>query len=164
MPRSYRGVRRTPSAPCAAVLHGLLQWHAHSLIVEQGRADITCRRGSRTHSVPSDLGRTASPICSGLICGSHRRPGVGRAPRFPEYAFEVDPPDPVAIQAQPERARKAESARSRPVPEGRGITRINVFLFGGDNPRQSTCAPPATARHDSQQYTPLAKTYPSFQS
>src|ERR1700688_4623901 len=25
MPRSYRGVRRTPSAPCAAVLHGLLQ-------------------------------------------------------------------------------------------------------------------------------------------
>jgi hypothetical protein len=24
MPRSYRGVRRTPSAPCAAVLHGLL--------------------------------------------------------------------------------------------------------------------------------------------
>jgi len=85
-------------------------------------------------------------------------------PRFPEYAFEVDPPDPVAIQAQPERARKAESARSRPVPEGRGITRINVFLFGGDNPKQSTCAPPATARHDPQQYTPLAKTHPSFQS
>src|SRR6185312_13282432 len=25
MPRSYRGVRRTPSAPCADVLHGLLQ-------------------------------------------------------------------------------------------------------------------------------------------
>ncbi len=24
MPRSYRGVRRTLSAPCAAVLHGLL--------------------------------------------------------------------------------------------------------------------------------------------
>jgi len=43
-----------------------------SLIVEQGRADITCRRGSRKHSVPSDLGRTASPICSGLICGRHR--------------------------------------------------------------------------------------------
>src|SRR3981189_182592 len=73
MPRSYRGVRRTPSAPCAAVLHGPLQWHAHSLIVEQGRADFTGRRGSGTHSVPSDPGWTASPICSGLICGRHRR-------------------------------------------------------------------------------------------
>src|SRR5258708_6026028 len=73
MPRSYRGVRRTPSAPCAAILHGLLQWHAHSLIVEQGRADITCRRGRGAHSVPSDPGWTASPICSGLICGRHRR-------------------------------------------------------------------------------------------
>src|SRR3981081_1462683 len=73
MPRSYRGVRRTPSAPCAAVLHGLLQCHSHSLIVEQGRADFTCRRGSGTHSVPSDPGWTASPICSGLICGRHRR-------------------------------------------------------------------------------------------
>src|ERR1700694_3896234 len=71
MPRSYRGVRRTPSAPCAAVLHGLLQWHAHSLVVEQGRADIACRRGSGKHSVPSDPGWTASPICSGLICGRH---------------------------------------------------------------------------------------------
>src|SRR5712664_3608772 len=50
----------------------LLQWHAHSLIVEQGRADITCGRGSGTHSVPSDPGWTASPICSGLICGRHR--------------------------------------------------------------------------------------------
>src|SRR6202166_2967467 len=60
MPRSYRGVRRTPSAPCAAVLHGLLQWHAYSLIIEQGRADITCRRGSGAHSVPSDPGWTAS--------------------------------------------------------------------------------------------------------
>src|ERR1700674_1144455 len=69
MPRSYRGVRRTPSAPCAAVLHGLLQWHAHSLILEQGRADITCRRGSGAPSVPSDPGWTASPICSVLFCG-----------------------------------------------------------------------------------------------
>jgi hypothetical protein len=73
MPRSYRGVRRTPSAPCAAVQHGLLYWHAHSLIVEQGRADITCRRGSGMHSVPPDPGRTASPIYSGLICARHSR-------------------------------------------------------------------------------------------
>jgi hypothetical protein len=43
----------------------------HSLIVEQGRADIACRRGSGVHSVPSDPGWTASPICSGLICGRH---------------------------------------------------------------------------------------------
>src|ERR1700674_2911901 len=76
MPRSYRGVRRTPSAPCAAFLHGLLQWHAHSLIVEQGRADITCRRGSGAHSVPSDPGWSASPICSGLICGRHNPAGI----------------------------------------------------------------------------------------
>jgi len=35
------------------------------LSFEQGRADITCRRGSGAHSVPSDPGWTASPICSG---------------------------------------------------------------------------------------------------
>ncbi|MDB5609771.1 MAG: family transposase, partial [Bradyrhizobium sp.] len=41
------------------------------LIVEQRRADITCRRGSGTRSIPSDPGWTASPIYSGLICGRH---------------------------------------------------------------------------------------------
>jgi transposase InsO family protein len=39
--------------------------NAHSFIAEQGRADITCRRGSGMHSGPSDPGWTASPICSG---------------------------------------------------------------------------------------------------
>src|SRR6476660_8296404 len=39
--------------------------------LEQGCADITFRRGSRAHSVPSDPGWTASPICSRLICGRH---------------------------------------------------------------------------------------------
>ena len=34
---------------------------------------ITCRRGSGAHSVLSDPGWTASPICSGLICGRHSR-------------------------------------------------------------------------------------------
>jgi hypothetical protein len=29
---------------------------AYSLIVEQGRTDITCRRGRGAHSVPSDPG------------------------------------------------------------------------------------------------------------
>jgi hypothetical protein len=44
----------------------------YSLIVEQGRADITGRRGSGAHALPSDPGWTASPICSGLICGRHK--------------------------------------------------------------------------------------------
>jgi hypothetical protein len=35
---------------------------AYSLIVEQGRADITCRRGGLAHSVPSDPAWTASPM------------------------------------------------------------------------------------------------------
>jgi hypothetical protein len=35
---------------------------AYSLIVEQGRADITCRRGSVAYSVPSDPAWTASPM------------------------------------------------------------------------------------------------------
>src|ERR1700737_1133096 len=35
------------------------------------------RRGSGTHSLPSRPGGTASPICSGLICGRHRGRSVG---------------------------------------------------------------------------------------
>jgi transposase InsO family protein len=30
---------RTPSAPCAVVVHELLQRHAHSVVIEQGRPD-----------------------------------------------------------------------------------------------------------------------------
>src|ERR1700681_2229579 len=90
MPRSYRGVRRTPSAPCAAVLHGLPLWHAHSLIVEQGRADIACRRGSGTHSVPSDPGWTASPICSGLIYSRHKSTGHSYYPASVGYGPYYD--------------------------------------------------------------------------
>jgi hypothetical protein len=52
----------------------ILKSYAHSPILEQGCADITFRRGSSTHSVPSDPGWSASP-CSRLICGSTgRRP------------------------------------------------------------------------------------------
>ena len=40
-------------------------------VCSQGRADITSRRGSGAHSVLSDPEWTASPKCSGLICGSH---------------------------------------------------------------------------------------------
>src|ERR1700719_3909299 len=47
------------------------------LSLNKGRADITCRRGSGMHSVPCDPGWTASPICSGLICGRHSRISSG---------------------------------------------------------------------------------------
>src|ERR1700680_2163427 len=67
-----------------------LYWHAHSLIVEQGRADITCRRGSGAHSVPSDPGWTASPICSGLICGRHNYPGHSYYPASVGYGPYYD--------------------------------------------------------------------------
>jgi hypothetical protein len=41
------------------------------LSLNKRRADITRRRASWTPSLPSDPGRTASPICPDLICGRH---------------------------------------------------------------------------------------------
>jgi hypothetical protein len=43
----------------------------HSLVIEKGRADITRRRDSRTHYLPSDPGRTAPSIWPDLIYGRH---------------------------------------------------------------------------------------------
>src|SRR5258708_17986908 len=56
------GPWRTPSAPRAAVVHGLLQLHAHSPVIEQGRADIARLRKRGTHYLSSDPGRTAPSI------------------------------------------------------------------------------------------------------
>ena len=62
-------LRQTPSVSRAALVHELLQWHAHPFVIEQGRADVTGRRDSRF--LPSDPGRTAPSICPDLICGRH---------------------------------------------------------------------------------------------
>jgi hypothetical protein len=72
MHRSYRDIWRTPSGPRAAVVQG----HAHSPVIEQGRADITHRRNSRTRYQPSDPGRTAPSISPDLIYGRHSRYNV----------------------------------------------------------------------------------------
>jgi hypothetical protein len=71
----------------AASQYKIVEWHAHSLIVEQRRADITCRRGSGTRFVPSDPGWTASPICSGLICGRHRSRDLRDLRKFKDDGF-----------------------------------------------------------------------------
>jgi transposase InsO family protein len=60
----------------AALLHELLQRHAHPFVIEQGRADVTRRRDSRTHSLSSDPGRIAPSIYPDLICGKHRLVGA----------------------------------------------------------------------------------------
>jgi hypothetical protein len=70
---------RTPSAPRAAVVPGLLQWRAHSPVIEQGRAEITRRGDSRTHYLSPDPGRTALPIRPDLICGRDTDQGIPRA-------------------------------------------------------------------------------------
>ena len=46
---------------------------SHLSVIEQGCADITCRRDSRTHSLSTDSGRTAPSICSDLICDKDSR-------------------------------------------------------------------------------------------
>src|ERR1700688_2246460 len=69
---SYRDIWRTPSAPRAAVVHGLLQRHAHSPVIEQGRANIARRRKRGTHYLSSDPGRTAPSIWPDVIYGRHR--------------------------------------------------------------------------------------------
>src|SRR5580700_10586607 len=52
--------------------HGLLQRHAHSPVIEQGRADIARRRKRGAHYLSSDPGRTAPSIWPDVIYGRHR--------------------------------------------------------------------------------------------
>jgi hypothetical protein len=64
---------RTPSAPCAAVVHGLLQRHAHSFVIEQGCPGPSRRRAGREYRLPPDPGWSPSSICPDLICDKDSR-------------------------------------------------------------------------------------------
>src|SRR6516165_10516593 len=66
---SHHGIWRTPSAPRAAILYGLLQRHAHSLVIGQGCADIARGRARWKHSLLSNPRRSPSPIYPDLISG-----------------------------------------------------------------------------------------------
>src|SRR5258708_35757114 len=72
-----RDIDRGGPASRVTVVHELLQRNAHSLVIEQGCAELARRRNSWTHYLPSDPWRIAPPICPDLICGRHSHPRLG---------------------------------------------------------------------------------------
>jgi hypothetical protein len=72
MPRPYRGGRRATPAARPVVLHGILQWSAHSSVVMQGCTDRTCRPIGRARLRTTNAGRASPSICPDLICDKDR--------------------------------------------------------------------------------------------
>src|ERR1700694_633630 len=71
MCRSYRRVRRTASSSRPAVVHAI-QLRQDASIVEQGCAGNAPRSARWIHSLPSDLGWIAAPVCPDLIYDRYR--------------------------------------------------------------------------------------------
>jgi hypothetical protein len=65
-------VRRATPSPRASLKRELLKSSSNTSVAEQGCAGVTRRRTGRTHSLPSDLGWIASPLCPNLIYDRHR--------------------------------------------------------------------------------------------
>src|SRR6516162_9294728 len=81
---SHRGIWRTSSAPRAAIVYELLQRHAHSLVIEQGCADIARGRARWKHSLLSNPWRSPSPIYPDLISGRDREADIPISTLWPD--------------------------------------------------------------------------------
>ena len=67
MSRPCRRLWRATPALHTPFLHDLLQWRAHSPILEQGRADTAGRSDCRKHSTDPSPRRITPSVCSDLI-------------------------------------------------------------------------------------------------
>src|ERR1700676_3617114 len=93
------------------------------------------------HSVPSDPGWTASPICSGLICGRHsshsvsigRLSTVGRP--NPGWAFYTNIPNILCLEVVEVRSGQKPTSRERPLLARSGHSRIVGFGMAASEER-----------------------------